>query len=185
MYVYHIDRKNILHLGDELKLSPLQDYFSITDSNDQYLSPFTSGLSTHGIKYFAENFKSILSSDDLNSYDIELFFEFIRQLHFPNKLSRFQSIFTVQEIAQLEKWGQLKVGNYQIVKLKVEHNNYSTHDASFLNRSTLVNKNNPGYFKFSPGSYLDNAFNYWNGSMSSDPKVELLIKPPVKVVEIL
>lgn len=177
MDFYHIDKDNSLLVGETLSLIPFDRISNAPTRVDISKLNILDGLSHHGQKYLC----SVLNRySDKNSTDIELVFELIRQLYFPNCISRFQSIFCCPSIDDLQKfWWDIATSSYcsHIVTMSVPDGCYSKHDASFLN---LGGHNGHCYSNLVS---IERAFHYWNGDMSSNPQIEYLVKLPVTITQ--
>jgi Protein of unknown function (DUF2441) len=90
---YAVDRAGSLVPGMTIDLKRHDDV------NPDFLqkhvdSLFSDGFSTHGDRYLLTN----SSRGNISSPAIELLFEYIRQAHFPERTSRFQSFFACESI---------------------------------------------------------------------------------------
>lgn len=196
---FHIDRNNSLELGDELELDWSfrlggEEAPQAQPENKQVLQDmYPEGLSRHGFQYasamIAEDnnahppgkSKPIItalptSDPDLshifsepNSTRYEWLFELVRLSEFKSCQSRFQSVFGWQNKPEIEDLKPVQGQDPQLVKLSCD--DYHKHDNSLLK-----------FTSFSGG--LENAKKYWKGYESPDPTWEILMEPPVEVVEI-
>jgi len=128
---------------------------------------FPEGVSHHGDKYFLlDN-----SAGNISSPAIELLFEYVRQAHFPNAISRFQSFFACETKGEAihfrNIYGNEKDSIYEIYTA----NDYMKVNMMLLgnNQTTLI--------------YSHFAHEYWNGHASElpNPFWEVLLKLPVTI----
>lgn len=186
MEFYHIDRSGQLHVGEEVRLQP------ISPDLIKYplLNNYPDGVSNHGLNYLNRTNDIWFEFNDTSSSIIESFFELIRMKFFPNKFSRFQSFFAFETMSDFIKWKSIAKNNptAKILKIQIDHNNYFKFDSCFLD-STLKMvsfvKNQKPLFSFDFKKCYDNAFDYWSGKVSPHPIFEILILPPIKVIEII
>lgn len=188
MYAYHIDRSFQLKANQILKLIPLNDFlpnYFLDLELLEFFNPLKEGLSFHGDQYLRKDFFTYDRFNTLADHNLEFIYELIRQAHFPNKLSRLQSVFAVKDMSEFRKWDCLlsSNSNYQIARLEFDAKNCLEFDATFL-RSDMCAKDN-GYI-YSPLTYYKLAFKYWQSSSNPNKtQPELIIRPPIKVIEII
>jgi hypothetical protein len=102
-----------------------------------------------------------------HSIHFEHYIEMLRMLEFPEEHSRFQSFFAFPKLEQAKDWA---AGNEDIQIFKVEGDSYEKRDMNLLNINSF-------HDLFSKGR------KYWRGEKSENPDWEVLIEPPVEVVE--
>ncbi len=143
---------------------------------------FPNGLSPHGLSSLICLEKC---EDDFIEPIVEIIFELVRQQHFPHSPSRLTSFYASESIDEAEKWCHFlyKVHGHKqnqvpqsLWEIKYETES-KLYDAKFLDITTNDS--------FSYLAALENAHNYWNGSMSNNPLPELLIPYPVTVIRLL
>jgi len=179
MQFYHIDKNGTLQTGQILSLIPFDKISNYPTNIDISRLNLLDGLSAFGVKYLCT---PTSNKYDYHTYQIELVFELVRQLHFPNKPSRFQSIFCSKSFDELfANWRELIVSSNasKIVVLETEQN-YSKHDANYLDLGAYKIDNHNAYSNLVA---YERAFHYWNGDISSSPRLEYLVKLPVVVTE--
>ncbi len=161
---YHIDRLSQLRKGMLLKLT---NYSDITPKALQAHvdAMFPDGVTKHGQQYFI----SPTSIAKHTNSSIELIFEYVRRAHFPDKPSRFQSVFAFKTINDALAFQQ-KVDNTNSMIWEVEARNSFTADMHLLSNSCTTL-----YCSF-------NANLYWEGKHSEMPFWEVLLEPPVKII---
>jgi len=148
----------------------LFDDYSITgiDDGDEVVAfvrnQYPCGISEHGNTYI---FNPLAGNMIENSVLIDNVFELVRQLHFPESISRFQSLFAVskEDIPRLAQ--VLGINNEPLFEVECEHS--EPHDMMFLIGSN-----------YAYCSYY--AHKYWSGEESSNPLIEYLLKPPVNAI---
>lgn len=196
---FHVDRTNSLELGDELGLDWSfrlggEKASQAEPENKQILQEiYPEGLSRHGFRYASamvgedENINTpgeskplvtalpISDSDtpfifsEPNSARYEWLFELVRLAEFESCHSRFQSVFGWQTQSEIGDLSPVQDRDSQLVKLSCD--SYDKRDMNLLK-----------FRSFSGG--FETARKYWEGDTSSDPTWEILMEPPVEVVEI-
>lgn len=197
---FHIDRTNSLEPGDVLELDwsfrlGASECPEVSPENEQILRDmYPEGLSRHGFRYASamvveDNNVSVPGKSkplvtaipisntnpeyifsDPHSARYEWFFELIRQAEFESCQSRFQSVFGWRDKSDIETQTAVQGRDTQLVKLSCE--NYEKKDEEFLKFNSF-------------SSAMKNARKYWSGDGSPDPTWEILMEPPVQVVEIV
>lgn len=167
---YHIDRLGLLKPNDLIELQ------LVNNINPEYLNEMLNikyplGLSNHGKTYCS----CLNTEKNKNSYLIETFVEYERLLNFPNKFSRFQSFFAAETLEECIYWNNIlnPDNQFSVWEIEFEHDNFLKLDASWLKGD--VSKQ---FFLY----YSDFACKYWSGAVSEKPSLELLIKPPIRIV---
>lgn len=166
MMVYHIDRGGFLCEGMVLSLS-------------------AEGLSLHGQHYWRS--PSVKNPDDVNDFFIEHIFEEIRLAHYPDRPSRFQSLFGCPTMKQLRYWEKLfqEAGNPPVWQIETP--------AVWLADARLLHCMENGMYNLARAR--SNAHQYWQAAVKCDspaqscacqeacdcPSVEALIALPARV----
>lgn len=196
---FHIDRTNSLELGDELGLGwsfrlGSEKAPQVEPENKQILQEmYPEGLSRHGFRYASamvgedtnvntpgesKPLVTALPVSDSNSPPIfsepnsaryEWLFELVRLAEFESCHSRFQAVFGWQNKSDIEDLSPVRDRDSQLVKLSCD--SYDKRDMNLLE-----------FRSFSSG--IETARKYWRGDTSPDPTWEILMQPPVEVVEI-
>lgn len=177
---YHVDRTGArLQAGQVLELqhgpgSQMQAY--PTDTARHYSQVFPAGVSQHGFEYALNNQRGSPTSD--TSGTIELLCELVRRSAFPTKLSRFQSVFACQTVADAQRFAEQSL-------LKDE--NGMPLQATVWEVTTPTPPGHRGDMRLlSLGSNWLVAWTlmhrYWQGESSDEPLWELLLSPPVSVL---
>lgn len=163
---YTVDRFGSLNEGDVIDLQ-YHDDVNPSHFQEHVDSMFSDGFSKHGDRY-------ILKSDSIGNVSspaIELLFEYVRQAHFPNVTSRFQSFFAceTQHEASLFR-GRFGQGTEKIYEVFTE-NEY------FKGNMNLLNNNQTSLVC----SYLGHE--YWKGNTLNefDDFWEILLTLPVTI----
>ena len=147
-------------------LSKLSDFQEV----EEYLSlNYPEGLSRHGFKYLLEKNNHQDEPID-NDTAMEMLFEMVRMLKFPQKNSRFNSFFGFESLDGARDFRK-KNGNPQDPIYKIECQHYFRMDMNWLKLGA------------SPLKGLMFAQNYWKGIASENPHWECLIKFPIQIVE--
>jgi len=191
MIIYHVSREEELPVGEMLQLENYQ-------LNKMEIDLFPEGLSYHGRKVLtADWYESPLSTVDITKsikkpsiHITEYTFELIRKLKFPNMPSRMTSLFALKSLDDLQYWPELTASEYSIFRLEVDEIPKEV-DASFLKSGlSQIFIDNPYHSEdtqFSQAFLADknweNAIQYWSGEFSNDPRPELLVSLPVKVLD--
>lgn len=182
MIAYHIDRSNSLKEG--MLINPLHPRINPEFLTDVINRKFPEGLSLHGNHYFARQANSFITSDgklindnipSVNAYLIDNIFEYERVINFPQRPSRFQSIFCSETIEEAKSWVDFfRLGSEaKIWEVETEHDEYARLDAKWL-------KGDINVLSFITLSHY--AQRYWSGEPHpGESQFELLIKLPVVV----
>lgn len=182
MIAYHIDRQGKLSTGTTLQLSKTpQEILNV-------LPHLKDGISFHGLKYLSDMSGN---PSDIISANIEIFFEFIRIIYFPHKLSRLQSVFACKTKDELDSWLELfKKNQYpNLAVYEIEYNSQHEHlDTSFFTSNISFNmiQRPEGVclaFDSKPIETINLAKQYWSGLIKSNLSMELMIKPPIKILK--
>lgn len=117
----------------------------------------------------------------------EYTFELVRQLKYPQMPSRLASLYALESLDELYNyWDVLHRGDYTIYE--IEYEQAVKLDASLLLPGYIFNdvpeesKDQVLAHTFSPGLNWKSANAYWSGSFTEQPKPELLIPFPVKIL---
>lgn len=174
--LYSADRRGLYGAGplNLFQDNPISAFASPITLDGHAVEPhirdlFPEGLSLHGWGYLAAPIEK--RSDEISRQwmltepAIELIFEYVRQSHYPDSPSRFQSYFGFEDIARVQTFA---APGTRIVKLRAMH--YQKADMNLLQiipplaTSSLV------------------AHWYWTGRASQKPDWEYLLIPPVEIV---
>lgn len=162
---FHFDRKSLLSEGDIINLT------KYTDISPDYLQKhidkyYPSGFTGHGEYYLLQG----TSASKLINPNIEIFFEYVRRAYYKNKPSRFQSFFAFNSMEEVVKF--IDKFQYKSGKLwEVECEKSYSADMSLLNIGSSIL------------TYSYNAHLYWEGKSSDDPIWEVLLAPPVNIIQ--
>ena len=167
---YHVDRLRSLQEGDTLSLQRW------TDVNPQFLqehvdSLFPEGLTRHGEQYLLRSTQSL----GIASPRIELLWGYVRRASFPDRPSRYQSVFGWESEEDAGRFNvQYASDNGAICELDCDEAVRADMTLLCGNMSALVSS----YF----------AHLYWEGKANPDEKVEplweVLLRPPVRVLRV-
>lgn len=181
MIAYHVDRKNLLSPNQIVTLSPVisanrPDSAIITDF-------FPEGLSCHGYHYIVSP-SHPLPPGHTSYYVMEYELELVRRSFFPNLPSRFQSFFALEKLDDLQQWDGIFDSSNTIWKIQFDESQSIRLDSNLLIPSLIEpSPENKQSISFSPGKAFFYQHKYWNGETSDSPRFELLIKPPVQILD--
>lgn len=185
MIVYHIDRDQTLKAGQEIKLKT-------SNLSECYIEQkmFPQGFSQHGLHYINEGFQHN-PGNQAEFYVLEYELELIRRCFFPERPSRYQSLFACMNFEQLKNWLHIATPESIVWELEVNNNAVTELDASLL-IPALDYKSDDSETKtlhFSPENSFFTGFLYWSGKQRPDnPCTELLIslnQYPVRVKKMI
>lgn len=182
MKAYHIDRIHSLKIGETYNLIDIKDSNEFSNSTK---SSYPEGLSLHGYYYLLQRNVNFLKQESdgtpfFNSLMIDYLYEYERIIHFPEKISRFQSLFVIKDNDEVNKWLQLFEDNREeyephprLLEIEFDSEFLQIHDEKLLNIKLD---------DFSIQEIQMLASKYWSGDRTDNPKLEWLIKPPFKVI---
>jgi hypothetical protein len=171
---YHVDRSNSLTSGLVMGLINYRDVEP--DELQKHVDIlYPKGLSSHGERYLLKN----NSSANIADPNIEILFEYVRRAQFPEKPSRFQSIFAFQTIREASIFRSIYASTnspiWEVMAMK-----------SFMADMRLLTTN------CSILVYSYYATLYWSGKpapenpgpekQSPELSWEVLLEPPVQVI---
>ena len=185
MEFYHIDRNQTLYQGQQINLLTITpDSLSPMMGNGirKMLDTLSWNVSRHGERYLTTAFITKEDPHGVRAAKIDLIFELVRQIYFPDKLSRFQAVFGFKTMEELQAYKALKKP-YNIVMLESEK--YEPHDAGWLNAYFDFVIDGKTQQAYNNSIILDYAFAYWEGRPAPTPQVEYLLQAPVSVLGIL
>lgn len=161
---YSLDRLGTLNENIEVGLINYKDINPVELQQHVELL-FPDGLSRHGERYFLRND----SSPRLSTPSIEILFEYVRRAYYPDRPSRFQSMFAFEDLNQAIEF-KARYGNGQGTIWQIESKKYLKADMGLLlfGNTILVS------------SYL--AHKYWKGEAGQNPIWEVLLMPPIRVI---
>lgn len=166
--LYHIDRAGHLKENDEIE--PIKDIqirqpHLLKECENLINNIYPEGLSFHGRRYFLDNINNF-------SMGLDIIFEYERRLHYPEKLSRYQSLFAFDKQG-VYQFIQKKELNYEYYKIyEIEYEYCEKHDMNLIR----------GWGQY---DCTVNAKYYWENIPDYNPKnkplYEFLVKLPVKI----
>ncbi len=176
MIAYHITHSNV-EKNQIYEL--LEPDFSIIDDSMKHVitNNFPEGLSHWGNYLYPK--RANFQTAGMSVY--ETIYEYERKLNYPEKPSRFQSIFATKSIEDLKLWIPTFQGRnipFFIWKIDTLDSKVIELDSNFLAGGDVL-----GLQTFAPALTAYVAKEYWNGSMTGDPRKELLISPKIKFIE--
>jgi hypothetical protein len=162
---YSLDRLGTLNENIEIGLTCYSD-ISPAELQQHVDLLFPDGLSRHGERYFLKNYMS----PRLSAPSIEMLFEYVRRACYPERPSRFQSMFAFESLNEAVAF-KSRYGNGQGTIWQIESIEYFKADMGLLvfGNTILVH------------SYL--AHKYWKGEAGQNPIWEVLLIPPIRVIK--
>jgi len=168
---YHIDRGQKLKLGQPIELAHQEDVAPIIEEM------YSDGLSRFGRDYSR---RALATGDELRIVDGQLeglnmdglydsFFELVRRDSFPEKPSRFQSIFCWEEMSTVVHFIE-NHAEYPVTVWEIEGEGYHKADWNLLRAETFAHG-------------IQNAHRYWRGDETEEPIWEIVMPLPVTVAE--
>ncbi len=159
MKLYHIDR--FCHVNENQTIELIKNIYTDVTENIYYKD----GLSSHGLHYY-------LNDMDNKEHAMEAIFEYERLINYPNKLSRYQTIyaFDINGAIEFIKDKELNDNYFKIFEVKAKY--YERYNMNLVRgwSNCMVSK----YAKL-----------YWsNGEdlvKDRKPIYEYLVKLPVKI----
>jgi|ThiBiot_500_plan_2_1041550.scaffolds.fasta_scaffold62392_1 hypothetical protein len=178
---FHVDRSAELVPGQVIIsdkdyvsciFHPVLDCFDQSDLELLVNELFPAGLTRHGKHYFLNHSLLVHTPEGIVPFVphlpvIELTVELVRRLYFPERPSRFASIFAWKSLNEAKLF-QKEFGGEQILQLEADASFCGDMDLLFLGGSGV------GAIQF--------AMKYWRGESSSSPRLEYLLIPPVRVI---
>lgn len=178
MIVYHIDRSFNLKEGQVIELD--KEYFkNIPHLEEPMGRYFPDGVSYHG--------KSMTSNSATNSINnirlpiIEPFFEMVRLKSFPTMPSRYQVLFAVDYLKDIELWkADMLAKNvpFKVFEIEVHKSSMLRLDARWLDYG--IEQTNDS-LSLEPHTLMANAYQYWAKKSHKQPKHEVLLSLPVTI----
>lgn len=188
MFAYHYDVLGALNPG---RICLQQDVFFSDEYFQNYYNMFFSeGLTPAGKLYFTPYTYSPNKQDEtielLDAHIVEAIFEYVRQQSFPDRPSRFQSLFAVKTKEAADSWGTILSQNLPselVGRGIVRTIKYHTAFEADVNWRDMAIKDEIQRRCFSFPMIHANAHNYWSGKVTNMPNIELLLPFPITVIE--
>ncbi|HRN51075.1 MAG TPA: hypothetical protein PLC52_09390 [Anaerolineales bacterium] len=176
---FHVDRARVLGAGQKIGLSQIDPVAEPIKEQARvfFRQRFPNGLSRHGQQYALGDYADLLAADGdtWRNTTIETIFELVRIAHFPNLVSRYESLFVCSSLADATSFRTQSANRepkYADCPIwKVQGESASKHDMNLLTLEGRV------------ADVHHRASMYWNGDASSNPFWEHLLKLPVFVVD--
>jgi hypothetical protein len=178
---YHLSRGTLFNSGDIIEKEPYYDECIITSLapmfDAEYLSHLISmakdGLSLHGARYLIQ-INNAAPNVSYPNFFMELYYEYIRWKYYPNKPSRFQSLFAWRTLKEAFDFFK-RSSRGRIYEIKVA-NNFFVGDMNLLK------------LNLDPAQQEQFARDYWEGKpMSRDAGYkaawEYVIDLPAEIVK--
>ena len=187
---YHYDRSGKLEPGMSLELSkdfgPIEE--RLQGSSAFLRKHFPDGLSKHGLQYLSLFEESVIDCDPqktrdafapLNSHLIEHTLELTRRAFFPKYQSRLQSVFCLPSPSDISDWPELNSAAGKLFEIDDYRDFDGPFDSYWLRGGITVHDD--GFLTWSAALDFDCAYKYWAGVRSDHPRLEVLVKPPVRI----
>lgn len=184
MIAYHVDRNNALKSNQTIELSKI-----VLENNSDSLVMMElfskEGISNHGFHYLTDPPAPLLPGDRISYHIMEYELELVRRSFFPHLPSRFQSFFALESLDNIDLWdGILNVPDISVWKIQYDDSQCARLDSNLLIPTLKEpSPDNKCSLFFSPNDAFFTQYKYWSGKASLNPRFELLIKPPVKILE--
>lgn len=165
MLCYHVDRTGNLKPYQTINLFKPNIDPAIFEQTLSELYP--EGISEHGSHYLIQSYDGFQRDTST-----EQIFELYRKMYFPDKPTRFQSFFAFPKLEQAKQfYSQFSkfIPSTQIFKVSVEEQKYHIGDMNLLRGDTILQCH-------------QNAIDYWSGKICPSSVLEILIVPPIKIL---
>lgn len=173
MKAYHIDRLDLLSPGMNIDLQK-----QINGLNDKYLQAKINQIYPEGLSQYG-NLMYTAFNGDSSVRAMENIIELERRLNYPDKLSRFQSIFALKHLSDVDSWLKemnTQKNNLKIFEIDFDHSNFLELDSRLLISDIDY---------YCPINFHTNLQLYWSEHVTNNPLLELIIKPPIKVTKLI
>lgn len=164
---------NLQTKNDEIPFWNVEGFYTENEAKSKLKELYPNGISKHGIQYLSEKFDFLKS----NGKDyvphmsmIELTFEFVRKTKFPDKPSRFTSVFGCESYEMAKKFRkEYRYDQGKIYKVLAEK--CTRLDMRFLSIGLSI-----------LGTQIM-AEKYWSGKSSKKPFWEVLMTGRIEIIE--
>ncbi|MBB2984461.1 DUF2441 domain-containing protein [Paraburkholderia tropica] len=102
MDYFSVDRRNAYRLSEPISLETNRPPRNEIEAH--IFSQFPNGFSRHGAQFFRDAPAQPQTPDDVNSGYIELLLELIRRAHYPDKPSRYVSMFATDALERAQQF---------------------------------------------------------------------------------
>ena len=181
MVLYHFDRSSALKEGQVLQLTSIVHPVLQIPLSNFGKNICSSGHST-GNSRIITDLQSFVSS--LNTHNLEIHAERIRKAKYPNYPSRLSVLFAVKQLSDLFSWRNIFQfdGNSRICEIDYTGVLYEF-DAWYLRGKAINDLFEPFstfeiFHQIQMQRFLNN---YWKGSISESPMMEVLVPLPVTI----
>jgi hypothetical protein len=170
---YRVDSELVLYGQDPLNrpFHPKPGCFDISELRAHIQSLFPDGLSLHGWHYLIETHEFKMGGVENAPYVshemvCELVFEYVRRAEFPTLQSRLQSYFGWESLEAATEFNKTGKPIYRL-------------------ESDITFRGDQNWLTVGAQSVRGSisAFKYWGGFSTDKPKWEVLLAPPVRVME--
>lgn len=166
MILYTVDRHQTLETGMIIEKTTPQNIgdFSFLDILG---FSFAEGVTKHGSRFLFDDISQ--TQNWKQNCFLELIFEIVRKECFPEKHSRFESIFCLDTVEQSYQFLKIFCNNQYRPIYKIETNTFLKLDMKLI------------AYKHNLAETFKNAHDYWLEKSSSEPIWEYLVKCPAEV----
>lgn len=169
---FHVDRHGRLAPGLELGLAspaPIRPDGTLDLAAMAHLDQaFPGGLTRFGREYLIE--RLFLTGTDDTGQETDLIFELVRRLDFPDRPSRYTSIFASATVPEATGFREGHCGGQGTIWEVESGDEWFRADHELLDLSET------------PLDVWMRARRYWRGEASDAPRWELLLRPPVRAI---
>lgn len=174
MIAYHIDRDNLLMPGQIINLNK-----NIANPSFLEAQMFPDGVSYHGMHYLDESLENV-GCNKPSYYALEYELELVRKIYFPHLPSRYQSFFALKSLEDTKQWDNVFDVPSTIWSIEFDESQCAACDSNLLYPSFARRDNQDIFFLKDSFRYY---YDYWDGCQTQNPRIELLITPPVKILK--
>lgn len=195
MILFHLDRQNTFPSDKAKQLSYPINITNTTAANNLFRTIYPHGISKTGERYLSyfdvrsETFEqSKETCFNYRIYTIEYIFETVRSFLFPERPSRFTSLFACSDPKGIKYWYELLKNNTMdtskaSVKIIEPSGITFTADSYWRDEPVSLSSSHMDWSTFSPFVYHERAKQYWRGKFTDHPSIEVLCELPVTVCE--
>jgi len=155
-----------------LRCCVLQDFYNGEEVDEVLIKQFPYGLSAHGLQYVTNPIGQFIDNvwrvEDSQLLEVHL--EFVRRLYYPNRPSRFASLFGTEDLKSAQQFNRDYRKSSGTI-YKVEASEYYKVDMNWLKMGST----------YAGINVMANK--YWEGQSTLNPFWEILLQCPVTVLE--
>jgi len=171
--ISNLEHLDLLSINDDDLIYKAENLFTEDEARTKIRELFPNGLSNHGRQYLYDKYEFVNDNfgKSYMSYMpiIEKTFELVRRISFPERPSRFESLFGWQTLEEAQNFKE-KLGEPNNKIYKVSTSSFFKADMNLLYAPTIA------------GTILL-AEKYWQGNAGQNPCWEILMSAPIKIIE--